>query len=325
LVDAGVSAIDLARIAAELNDALVRRVLALTEARLAEEGYGEPPVPYCWLALGSEGRREQTLRTDQDNALVYVTDSLVPPWGAEVYFKRLAERTVQGLVRCGVPPCPAGVMASNPKWCQPVDVWREYFSRWVRESSVQDLLLASIFFDFRPVWGESRLAHQLRRHLGEQIASWRAFLRLLAWSAVYWVPPLGVFGRIVTPRWGPARGMIDLKPQGMLPLVGSVRVHALDLGLPHTNTLDRIREASAADGRLAPGEVEELTAAYETITRLRLRSQLADLRAGRAPSGPMPLHALNRADRAALREAFAAIRRLQDDLRSRFMTDVLFG
>lgn len=323
-LEQGASAIDLARITAELNDALVRRILSLTEAKLSAEGYGEPPAPYCWLALGSEGRREQTLRTDQDNALVYDAEGVAPDWAMQRYFRRLAEEAVENLVRCGVPRCPAGVMASNEKWRQPIEVWRAYFSKWVRESTAQDLLFASIFFDFRVVWGDARLAERLRQHLNEEIAAWRAFVRLLAWTAVYWGPPIGLFGRIAVPRWGPGRGSLDLKLQGMLPLVSSVRVHALDLGVPHTNTLDRIGEVQARSGRFRPGEVEELTAAYETITRLRLRQQLADAAAG-ASSGRLPLAALNRAERAALREAFFAIRRLQDDLRSRFMTDVLVG
>lgn len=322
----GVPAADLARVMAELNDAIVRRVLALTEAALAAEGHGEPPVPYCWLALGSEGRREQTLRTDQDNALVYDPQPPdVPRWAVERYFQRLAEEVVAGLVQCGFPRCPGDVMASNGRWRQPLDVWRGYFSTWVRQSSPEDLLQAAIFFDFRAVEGDSTIADRLADHLRQEVADWRAFLRLMAWAAVSTAPPLGLFGRIVTPWWGQARGTVNLKLQGMLPLVNGLRVHALELGLAQTNSLERLEAAAARDSRFTQPQVGELTAAYDVIMRLRIRQQVADLDAGRSPASRVAVATLNRAERAALREAFRAVGRLQDDLRSRFMTDLLYG
>lgn len=325
LVEGGAWAVDVARITAELHDGVVRRVLKLTEHELASEGFGEPPGPYCWLALGSEGRREQTLKTDQDNALVYEKLPGLPEWGLERYFRELAGRAVQGLIRLGFPPCPAQIMASNPTWCQPLDVWKGYFSRWVRQSSTRDLLMASIFFDFRPVWGDPGLAGALHAHLRAEVEAWRAFLRLMAWTAVYTGPPLGAFGRIVAPRFGPHRGSVDLKLQGMLPLVSGVRVYALELGLPVTNTVERVQQAAEAGGRFQRAEAEELVAAYEVLTRLRLRQQLADLQAGRQPDSRVVVRALNRADRAALREAFLTIQRLQDGLRSRYLTEALYG
>lgn len=326
LLDDGVPPADLARVTAELNDAIVRRVLALTEAALEADGHGRPPAPYCWLALGSEGRREQTLRTDQDNALVYdAPPPDVPRWAVERYFQRLAEEAVAGLIRCGFPRCPADVMASNPRWRQPLHVWRGYFSGWIRQSAPDDLLQAAIFFDFRPVWGEAALASRLADHLREEVAAWRAFLRLMAWAAVSTAPPIGLFGRLVTPWRGPARGTLNLKLQGMLPMVNGVRVHALELALPQTNTLDRLAAAADRDHRFTQAQVAELTAAYDVITRLRLRQQASDLDAERSPTSRVVVAALNRAERAALAEAFRAIGRLQDDLRSRFMTDLLYG
>ncbi|HEY8369644.1 MAG TPA: DUF294 nucleotidyltransferase-like domain-containing protein [Thermodesulfobacteriota bacterium] len=326
LLDDGVPSADIARITAELHDALVRRLLAIAEQALAADGFGHPPVRYCWLALGSEGRREQTLATDQDNALVHERPPAdVPAWAVDRYFERLAAETVSGLVRCGVPRCPADVMASNRTWRQPVDVWERRFSRWIRQSSPEDLLEASIVFDFRPVFGAHDLADRLFAHLREEVESWKAFLRLMAWSAVSTAPPIGLFGRLVTPLWGPSRGRINLKLQGMLPLVNALRVHALELGLRQTNTLERLEAAAARDGRFPPQKVEELTAAYEVITRLRIRRQLADLDAGRPPTSAVEPRALNRAERAGLREALLAVRSLQNDLRTRFLTDMLFG
>lgn len=325
LLAEGVAAADLGRIMGQLNDALVRRILALTEVALGAEGFDYPPVPYCWLALGSEGRREQTLRTDQDNALIFASQSEIPTWACDRYFERLAQKATQSLIRCGFPPCPANVMATSRQWRQPLGVWRGYFSDWIRKGAPEDLLHAAIFFDFRPVWGDAGLARQLADHLHEEIAGWRAFLRHMAWAAVQNRPPVGSWGRITTPWWGPARGSVDLKLQGFLPLVNGARVHALDLALPHTHSLERLAAAAARDGRFPEAQVGELTEAYEVLMRLRLRQQVADLAAGRPAGTRVTISALNRAERSALSEALRAVNRLQDDLRSRFMTDVLFG
>ncbi|BAS25928.1 DUF294 nucleotidyltransferase-like domain-containing protein [Limnochorda pilosa] len=324
LLDDGVASADVARIVAQLNDTLVRRVLALTERTLAAEGYDQPPAPYCWLALGSEGRMEQVLRTDQDNALVYEPRPDIPDWATARYFERLAEKAVEGLARCGFPPCPAGVMATNARWRQPMKSWRGYFSDWIRNATNADLLSASVFFDLRPVWGEAPLATELWAHVTGEVAQWRSFLRHMAWAAVRFGPPLGPFGRIVVPRRGPGRGTLDVKLQGLLPLVSGLRVHALDLALTQTNTLERLRAASA-EGRFSPPQVEELDAAYGVFMRLRLRQQLDDTAQGRLPSNRVALASINRAERAALVEGLRAVRRLQEDLRDRFATDLLFG
>ena len=321
LLEVGIPAVDVARVTAELNDAVVRRVLELTEAHLSARGFGQVPAAYCWLALGSEGRREQTLRTDQDNALVFDPGPEPVTPGVRAYFERLAQEAVHALVRCGFPPCPAGIMAANPTWCQPVTVWHGYFSRWVRQGSPEDLLFASVFFDFRPVWGDPRLADGLRQHVHEEIAAERRFLRLLASSTARGGVPLGSLGWMGLPRWGSLRGTLDLKLQAVLPLVNGVRVHALDLRLPYTNTLERLRAIRDRSGRFTPLEVDELATAYDVVLRLRLRRQLADLRSGRPPSNRIRLATLNRAERAALREALAAIGRLQAGLRERYLTD----
>jgi len=195
LFEQGLSGYEIGRIVAEVNDLVIRRVLGLVEQDLVAAGSGTPPVPFCWLALGSEGRREQTLRTDQDNALVYEDPPPLLRKSAETYFTAFAGRVIDGLIRLGYPRCPAQAMASNSKWCQPLGVWRRYFTDWVRDTTPQHLMYSSIYLDFRPMAGQERLADALRDEVRAQVGMWRSFPRYLGKIAVSHAPPLGLFGR----------------------------------------------------------------------------------------------------------------------------------
>lgn len=321
LVGEGLSGYEVGRIVSELNDLVIRRVLALVERDLRETEPAGPPVPFCWLVLGSEGRREQTLRTDQDNALVYED----PPSGLETwsraYFAALAERVIDELLRLGYPRCPGGSMASNPRWCQPLAVWRGYFGEWVREPAPQNLLYSSIYFDFRPVAGAPELARALRDEIRSQVTAWRSFPRHLGKLAVSHAPPLGLFGRFLLERRDDERG-INVKLSGMLLLVNALRAYAIELGLDETNSIERL-EAARAAGCFTRGETEDVRGAYETIFHLRLRHQLDRVAAGKPPDNFVDPRALGRGDQQRLRDAFRAIRRLQGKVEDRYLTAAL--
>ena len=322
LFEEGLSGYEIGRIVSELNDLVIRRVLELVELDLRESEPAGPPVPFCWLALGSEGRREQTIRTDQDNALVYED----PPPGLETrtraYFGRLAERVIDGLLRLGYPRCPGESMASNPKWSQPLGVWRGYFGTWVREPDRQNLLYSSIYFDFRPVAGTHELAHALRDEVRTQVKAWRSFPRYLGKLAVSHAPPLGLFGRFVLEKHDGGRG-IDVKLNGMLLLVNALRAYAIELGLDETNTIERLEAAARAGRCFTADETEDVRQAYETIFHLRLRHQLERLAAGEPPDNFVDPRALTRGDQRRLRDAFSAIRRLQGKIEDRYFTEAL--
>ncbi|MGH7403450.1 MAG: DUF294 nucleotidyltransferase-like domain-containing protein, partial [Candidatus Rokuibacteriota bacterium] len=293
LFEQGLSGSDIGRIVAELNDHLTRQVLGLAEGGLREAGAGAPPVAYCWLALGSEGRSEQTIRTDQDNALVYEDPSGGLRPQAQQYFRGLAERVIAALTQLGHPPCPAGFMASNPRWCQPLAVWSGYVREWISEPlEGQHLLYVSTCFDFRPVAGSEALARALRDEVRTQAKSWRSFPRHLAKVAVSQAPPLGLFGRLLLERKGDARG-IDVKLNGMLPLVNALRAYAVDLGLDETNTLERLSAAAAA-GCFTEPEAGETRRAHETLLHLRLGHQLGRIAAGQPPDNFLDPRALGR-------------------------------
>lgn len=317
----GVSGYELGRIMSELNDLAVRRVVALTERDLRPT-HGHPPVGYCWLALGSEGRREQTLRTDQDNALVYADPPAGLTGAAERYFRALTEQAIAVLLQLGYPRCPADAMASNPRWRQPLGVWRQYFAEWMRDPNPEHLMYCSIYLDFRPVAGDQRLAVALREEIRAQVRAWRSFPRYLGKLAVSHGPPLGLFGRFRVQRVQGRRG-VNLKLGGLLLLNNALRAYAVELGLEETNTLERLEAAARVAGCFTPSEVADLREAYETLFRLRLGHQLQQLAAGQAPDNLVDPATLSRSEQRALRDAFEAIRRLQGRVEDRYLTQAL--
>lgn len=321
LLDGGASAHDVGRIVAELNDRLVQRALAAALAALAAEGR-EPPVRYTWIAAGSEGRREQTLKTDQDNGLVYEDPPPALAAPAAAFFERLASDMGRALASLGFPPCEGGFMASNPHWCQPESVWRGYFASWLETPLPAQLLRACIFFDLRPVAGDERLAGDLWRWVAGRAPSHTLFLRHMARVAIERPVALGLFGGFALERSGPHRDHVDLKARGMFPMTQALRVCALSLGLLETNTVDRLA-AAGARGLFAPEEVEDLLDAYEAISRIRLEHQLACVDAGRPPDNFVAPDALRRSDRILLKQAFKTLAWLQRFVEDRFQTATL--
>jgi CBS domain-containing protein len=309
-----------AAIVAELNDRLVGRVLALSEAAVAGRRGVGPPGPYAWLLFGSEGRREQTLRTDQDNGLVYVDEI-----GAEgpAWFAELAREVIDGLVAIGFPLCPGGAMASNPKWCQPVTVWEGYFRDWIERPTPAHVLAASMYFDLRPLQDDYSLAGRLRGLIRQEAPRHPHFLSAMARDVVDRRLPLTFLGRIKTERRGPHRGRVDIKGAATLQLVAAARIHGLELGLEETSTVARFRGAAATEVYDAQA-IDEIVEAFDHLLQLRLAAQLDQLAAGVAPDNWIDPTRLGSRDRLLLRAAFDAVTRVQATLRDRYCTD-LFG
>jgi CBS domain-containing protein len=320
LVEEGGTPYDVGRIVAELNDRIVQRMLELATGSAAT--LGPPPVPFCWLAFGSEARQEQTLRTDQDNGLAYADPSPTDAAAVHAYFARLADQVNRALVRIGFPECPARIMASNPEWCQPVSVWAQRFRHWMQESGPREVLQACIFFDLRPVGGDAPLGSSLRTVIQTEAPGSRRLLGLLARDVVDRPVSLTVFGNIRVARAEPHRDTVDLKGGGGLQLVGAGRVHALALGLEETNTVDRFR-ATAARGVYGQDQCREFTDAHQLLQRLRLAHQLARLERGEPADNRINPKRLSHADALLLRDALRTVGHVQADLRERYATDLL--
>lgn len=310
LLDAGARVSDIGQIVAVAHDALLSRLL-----RDAEVALGAPPCPYAWLVLGSEGRYEQTLRTDQDNALVFADNA--PP-EAEAYFATLAQRIVEQLVECGFPRCPGDIMATNPEWRQPLSVWQSYFRRWIRMPEEEALLRVAIFFDYRQVHGDLNVEQSLRPII-EQGRKERIFLGRLARTALRQPAPINFFRQFVVERDSTARDLIDLKMRGTALIVDLARLFALEAGLGETNTVARLRLA-AGRSSLSVSGAEELIAGFDAISLLRLRHQYQQLQHGEQISNQVPVSRLSKLEQRDLKEALRAVARIQRSVAFSFQT-----
>ncbi|HEX9051772.1 MAG TPA: DUF294 nucleotidyltransferase-like domain-containing protein [Anaeromyxobacter sp.] len=273
---------------ARLNDTLLGRILRWAEAEL-----GPPPTPYAWIVFGSEGRMEQMVLTDQDNALVYGDDT--PE--ARAYFGALAEKAVADLQAAGFPRCPGGYMAT--RWLGSLDEWENRFRAWLDNPTPQALLEASIFFDLRPVYGHLEVA-RLRTVIARAKGA-RTFLSAMAKSALTFRVPSGLGLRL---RSDTAK--FDMKLKGISPIVFLARVYGLAAASRTSNTLDRLRHAADA-GLITRDTSETLSEAYRFLLRVRLREQIKMISEGKPPSNMMALSDLSSIERSRVRDAFRAI------------------
>lgn len=290
------------------NDAATRRLIAVVGAEAPFRDAGA-----CWIALGSEGRLEQTLASDQDNALVFADGA--DPDAVRARLTPWASRVNDALDACGLAHCRGDIMAG--KWCLPESAWRERFTAWMHTPDPHALLNAVVFFDFRAIAGEAAPAERLRVQLAAEAREADAFLAALARNALENGPPLGLFGRLAVTRAGPVRGTIDLKTNGVQPFVEGARVLALAAGVAATHTPERLREAGRAH-RIAPADVEAWCGAFAMLQRARLALNARQLAAGRVPDNLLDPRTLRADELRALRAALHAARGLQARLSRQF-------
>ena len=310
----GVSIETLTQLVSTLNDLLTIRVIELTLG-----DFKLPAMPMCWIALGSEGRFEQTLSTDQDNGIIFQP----PSEGQTEEIRRtlipFARAVNRALDNCGFPLCEGNIMASNPEWCLSFAEWQRKFSDWILQPVPKALLNAMIFFDFRALHGEGSLAERLRAWLLEAVPGNTLFLRHMTGNALSCPPPLGMIRDFVldnSDREFPCT--IDLKKYGSRPFVDAARILALAHGVPHTNTAQRLRMVGSHI-HLGADDVEAMVEGFHFIHRMRLRAQMnPDTPSGRA--NRLNPYTLNDMDRQMLKQAFKQARRLQSllEVDSRF-------
>jgi len=313
LLREGAKASHVTRVVAEVNDRLIVKILQFAEAKL-----GPAPVPYCWVVLGSEGRHEQTFKTDQDNALIYADSA---GEASSEYFAQLASFAQDALLTCGYPLCTGNYMASNPRWRQPLQSWLNYFHEWMTGAELHGTEDALIFFDMRPVSGDFSLYQSLAARSREWLKDAGMFKSVLACVSTARKPPLGFFRNFVLERSGEHQNQLDLKLFGTGPIVDATRVLALDAGIEHTNTLDRL-SALASGPEKDPTIFQDMQEAFEFLTLLRLECQLRQVRDGQALSNYISPDSLTNLQRSLLKEAFRASARAQALIEGNFRTAI---
>ncbi len=306
LLKEGAKASNISRIITEINDRLLRKVLEITEKK-----FGAPPLNYCWIVFGSEGRKEQTFKTDQDNAIIY-EDPETPAEEEEArrYFSAFTLLVRDGLMKCGFPLCPADYMASNPRWCQPLRVWKKYFSGWINEPTAEAVLKSLIFFDFRPIHGEFSLSAELRDALTALLEDQRLFFGYMANTIINNMPPISFFKSFIVEKSGEHKNEFDLKIKGIGPLVDAVRLFALERGVQATSTIERI-DALKDKHTIVKEYAEELEYAFEFIMLLRIHHQFEQINSGREPDNFINPNKLSNLEKKMIKDAFHLISKMQ--------------
>jgi CBS domain-containing protein len=305
LVAAGSRHDAVTRLITDIADAATRRLLAL-----AHQTLGPAPCPYLWLACGSQGRQEQTGVSDQDNCL-FLDDAATP--ADDAYFAALARFVCDGLNAIGYVHCPGDMMATNPRWRQPLRVWRSYFDRWIATPDPEAQMLASVMFDLRPIGGETALFADLQADTLRAASANSIFVAHMVSNSLKHQPPLGLLRGIALIRSGEHKNAIDMKMGGVVPIVDMGRIHALRLRLAQVNTRARL-EAAAAAGAISASGGHDLLDAYDLIAQTRLEHQAALVRAGDRPDNFLVPGTLSDFERSHLRDAFVVVRTMQSAL-----------
>ncbi|CAI8800061.1 CBS domain-containing protein [Pseudomonas sp. IT-P4] len=308
----GASSTQITHIITLLNDHTVCRVIELT---LAEKG--DPGVPFSWLCFGSEGRREQTLHTDQDNGILFEASDAAQ--AAEIRGKLLpiAQQINQSLALCGFTLCKGNIMASNPELCLSRAEWARRFAAFIREATPENLLGSSIYFDLRVVWGSEQGCEQLRRGILEQVGDNRLFQRMMAENALRNRPPVGRFRDFVLARKNGEKATLDLKTQGLAPFVDGARLLALVHGIEANNTLERFRQLVDKE-IIDPLDGAAYEEAYHFIQQTRMQQHQLQTRENFPYSNRVDPDSLNHLDRRILRESLRQAQRLQSSLALRY-------
>lgn len=308
LLESGASSAPTSRTLTALVDAFTKRAVALAVARM-----GPTPTAYTLLALGSEGRGEQTLVTDQDNAMIWSDVAESSTQEASRYFLKLGESVNAALDRAGYAYCDGKVMAGNPNWNMPLSRWKVTVARWIQDADPKALLGVNIFFDFRPICGDAALAESLRTHIQGLLGRNQAFFYHFAVNILEFRPPLGFFGKILTEVEEGHPPAFNVKV-ALVPLVGFARLYALHHGAHASSTLERLGLLKER-GLLSPMGHDELLEAFSCLMGLRLRHQAAQLSRGQPPDNLINPKTLSRLELARLREALGQIQIVQERVR----------
>ena len=307
MLNSGAKARTITRLISSISDAILDKLVGF-----ALDELGPAPSEFVFLIVGSEGRNEQTLKTDQDNAIIYTDVGKAESSDAKAYFLKFGERVCTWLDQAGYDFCKGDVMAKNPKWCQPLSLWKRYFYSWIRVSTPKDLLQSNIFFDLRGGCGNIELVDELRLFLFESLEGWTRFFRDLTVNALGFKPPLGFFRNFVVESKGEHRHKLDIK-KSMTPIVDIARIYALNNNISETNTQERLYRLYL-EKVFDEETYNDLDHAYSYLLHHRLSCQIKNIVEGEKPDNYIDPTKLSRMDQTMLKEIFKRIERMQTKL-----------
>ncbi|MDC6364447.1 MULTISPECIES: DUF294 nucleotidyltransferase-like domain-containing protein [Flavobacteriaceae] len=300
------------KIIAELNDACIKQIVELSLQKMAKE----PPVPFAWLAMGSQGRSEQMLHTDQDNAILFDDVGASELEATRTYFLELSKYITQGLNHIGYAYCPADMMASNPKWCKSLAEYKQMTTNWIMNPGPEEVLLCTIFFDYNRSYGDKDLVENLSKYIFDTVEKYPIFLSHLAISALQNPSPTGFFRQFLVEQDGENKDSFDLKRRALMPLIDAARVLILSHNVTGiSNTWERYEKLA----QLEPNNAELYLAcsyASKALLKFRTRQGLLHNDSGRYIS----LESLNKEQKMKLKRTFKTIKEIQQLISVRFMT-----
>ncbi|MCX8070396.1 MAG: DUF294 nucleotidyltransferase-like domain-containing protein, partial [Thermodesulfovibrionales bacterium] len=318
LIKEGVKASSIAKIITELNDRLVKKIIDF-----AEKKFGKPPVSYCWIVFGSEGRKEQTFKTDQDNAIIIEDyNKSVDINYVQEYFTKFAEFIKDSLLKCGFPLCPAGYMASNPLWRQPLSEWKRYFNNWIMNPTAEAIIKSLIFFDFRPLCGNFNLAYELKEYLFKVMQGNKLFLGGIANTALKNSPPIGFLKSFVVEKSGDHKNQLNIKVKGTALIVDLIRLFAFEKGIKETSTFERI-EALRCRHAIIRDFADEIIFSFDFLMLMRIENQLSNIEKGLEPQNFIDPKELSNLKKKMLKETFSLISKMQDMVLERYKSMIL--
>jgi CBS domain-containing protein len=308
-VNAGIRSHQLSHVLTALSDAITVRLI-----ELAIDQLGPAPVPFCWLGFGSQGRKEQLLGADQDNALL-ISDEMKPEH--QQWFSELAEYVCDGLNDCGYIYCPGNIMATNDKLRQPLKTWSNTVDRWMRTPTEQAVMEVSIFFDLRAIYGDEELAKKLQNHMLNHTKRNSIFLAALAQNVLSTPPPMGIFRRFVVEQNGEHVHELNLKKRGVIPIIDIVRLHSLANGLVEVNTIDRLR-ALVDCKAMTIVDSRNIQDALQLLMQLRLSHQAQEIVKGQSPSNYINPASLSKIVAKQLKDTFGILKDAQQGIKLKY-------
>ncbi len=297
------------KVISEINTAITKRAIQLSIKEIGKE----PPTDFTWFAVGSQGRKEQLLMTDQDNALVFENVDESEYKNVKCYFLELATKVTEKLNIVGFDYCPANIMASNPKWCLSLKEWKQQFKEWIKDPIPEKILLSIIFYDFELIYGNQELYDNMAKSVLKHIKKNQSFLGFLGKVTLDNPAPLGFFKQFLVELDGENKDSFDIKSRAIRPLTDAARIFSLYHGLQINNSIARFEKLMEVEPQNAD-LFESCANAFKILLQFRTLQGLTNNNTGRY----VDINNLSKADRLKLKSCFKPIKNIQDSLKLRF-------